>query len=539
MKRTVLIFLILPIITLSQNKDYKNFDKAVKYNVEGKINKSIKYANKALKNNPRWSQPNLLLSTIYAKNQKVQLAAEYLLKVYDENNPNDTKGIEEVVKLFYSNGFYSEALFYAEKIFSHDTNTYNTNSLIGRYIKNCKFAIKAKSEPVEFNIQNLGININTNNEEYLPAISTDGKTLVFSRKIKKNNYFQEDFFTSKIDENNIWSISKPFGNNLNTAGNEGAFSFSPNMNIAVFTACDRFDRIGSCDLYLLINTNVTNAGEIVNSEKWDSQGCFSPDGKYLYFVSNRDGGYGGKDIWRSEITNQGFEHPENVGPSINTKYDEMSPFLHSDNLTLYFASNGHIGMGDFDMYVSRRINSINEWKTPKNLGYPINTHKTENSLVVANDGKTAYYTSDNSGFGLEDIFVFQLPKSIQATEVSDLEIDIITQKNSGEFILKDVSFDSNSSTLNESSYIVLDKLILYLIKNPDIKLEVQGHTDDIGSNYDNLILSQERAKVVYDYLIKRIDNTISFKGYGETKPIINKQTGSARKINRRTSIVIQ
>ena len=539
MKRIVFILLILPIITLSQSKDYKNFDKAVKYNIEGKIDKSIKYANKALKNNPEWSQPNLLLSSIYAKNQKIQLAAEYLLKVYDENNPNDKKGLEEVVKLFYSNGFYNEALFYAEKIFSYDTNRYNTNSLIGRYIKNCKFAIIAKSEPVEFNIQNLGSKINTKNEEYLPAISIDGNTLVFSRRIKKDNYLQEDFFTSDLDENNAWTVSKPFGNNINTAGNEGAFSFSANKNIAVFTACDRIDRIGSCDLYLLTNSRITNAGKIVNSEKWDSQGCFSPDGKYLYFVSNRDGGYGGKDIWRSEITNKGFKYPENLGPSINTKYDEMSPFLHSDNLTLYFASNGHIGMGDFDIYISRRINSITEWKNPKNLGYPINTNKTENSVVVANDGKTAYYTSDNSGFGLEDIFVFQLPKSMQATEVSDLEIDIITQKNKGEVILKDVSFDSNSSSLNESSYKVLDKLILYLIKNPDIKLEVQGHTDDIGSNYDNLILSEERAKVVYDYLTKKIDNTISFRGFGETKPIINKQTVNARKINRRTSIVIE
>ena len=533
------LFILFPILSFSQTKDYKNFDKAVKYNTKGNIEKSIKYANKALDNTPGWSKPNLLLASIYANNEQIDLAADYLLKVYDVNNPNDIKGLEQVVKLYYSNGFYKEALFYAEKIIFFDTNQYGlVNIDIDRCIQNCKFAIEAIKYPVDFNPKNLGNNINSDNEEYLPAISVDGNTLVYSRRFMKNNILQEDFFISEKTTSDNWSESKFYGDNLNTYGNEGAFSFSPDKNMAVFTACDRGDRIGRCDLYLLIDGKAYNAGKVINSKEWDSQGCFSPDGKYLYFVSTREGGYGGKDIWRSEITQRGFLEPENLGSVINTKYDEMSPFLHPDNLTFYFGSNGHVGMGDDDIYVSRRRSNLESWGTPKNIGYPINTHNTENSLVVANDGITAYYTSDNSGFGLEDIFVFDLPLNMQADEISELELEIITQKIGEEIVLKNVTFASNSSEIDISSYEELDKLIAYLIKTPDLHIEIQGHTDDIGADIDNQILSNKRAKAVYDYLISKVSNQLSYIGYGESQPIIPNDSEYSRSLNRRTSFVI-
>jgi outer membrane protein OmpA-like peptidoglycan-associated protein len=217
----------------------------------------------------------------------------------------------------------------------------------------------------------------------------------------------------------------------------------------------------------------------------------------------------------------------------------MSPFLHPDNLTFYFGSNGHIGMGDDDIYVSRRKNTLKEWGYPQNIGYPINTHNTENSLVVDNDGRTAYYTSNKSGFGLEDIFVFDLPADMQADEISDLELEIITQRIGEEVVLKNVTFASNSSEIDASSYAELDKLIAYLIKTPNFQIEIQGHTDNIGSDLDNLILSDQRAKAVYDYLIIKVENKLSYIGYGESKPLVPNDSENGRGLNRRTSFVIQ
>ena len=537
MKKKILILFFLPFFCLAQNKDYKNFDKALKYSEQGNLEKAVKYANKALKNNPDWNQPNLLLASIYANNNQIELAADYLLKVYDVDNRDDFKGIEQIFNLYYSNGFYDKALFFADKL-AHFNNKFRISKDIDRKVKNCKFAIKSIKNPFDFNPINLGKNINSNYEEYLPAISVDGKKLVFSRRYLKGDFLQEDFFISEKSQTGSWSVSIPYDNNLNTDGNEGAFSFSPNTEKVVFTACDRLDGLGRCDLYLYVDGKIFNAGETLNSKEWDSQGCFSPDGKYLYFVSTREGGYGGKDIWRSKIFNNTFLDPENMGPIINTKFDEMSPFLHPDNLTLYFASNGHVGMGDYDLFISRRKTTVNSWGLPKNMGYPINTHNTENSLIVSTDGKTAYFASNQSGFGKEDIFQFELSEDLQAESLDNLEIDIITKKMGDEIILKNVIFTTNSFSLEESSFLELDKLIVYLKKNPSLEIEIQGHTDDVGNDLENQILSERRAYVVYEYLSSKVNNRLKHKGFGESVPLKSNTSEEGRAINRRTSFII-
>ena len=167
------------------------------------------------------------------------------------------------------------------------------------------------------------------------------------------------------------------------------------------------------------------------------------------------------------------------------------------------------------------------------MGYPINTHNTENSLIVAANGKTAYYASDVSGFGKEDIFQFVLPENLQAEPLEELELGIITQQAGEEVILKNVSFESNSYALEETSFIELDKLIAYLKKNPNLQIEIQGHTDDVGNEIENQLLSEQRASVVFEYLSPRVNNTLSHKGFGESQSL-----GNNRKINRRTSFII-
>jgi len=537
MRTLVLILFLLPSISFAQTKDYKTYDKAVKYNNEGNIEKAIKYANKALKNNAYWRKPNLLLASIYVNNNQIELAADYLLKVYDATNPEDVMGIEQIAKLYYSNSYYENALYYFKAAQQLNADVLERKTAL--FINNCIFSMDAIRQPVAFNPENLGENINTEMEEYLPALSIDGNTLVFTKRIAEKGYVpQEDFYISTRNEEGDWQEAMAYPGAINTARNEGAFSFSADKEIVVYTACNRDDGQGRCDLYLMLNNTTYNAGEIINTKHWESQGCFSPDGKYLYFVSNRPGGYGGKDIWRSEITQKGFLPAENLGDTINTQYDEMSPFLHPDNLTLYFASDGHVGMGDDDLFVSRRANSQKEWGIPKNMGYPINTHNSENSLIVASNGKTAYYTSDVSGFGKEDIFQFDLPEHLQAELLEELELEIITQQAGEEVVLKNVSFTSNSYELEETSFIELNKLISYLKKNPKLQIEIQGHTDDVGDEIDNQILSEKRAKVVFEYLSNKVENTLSYKGFGEMKPLVPNETTNGRMINRRTSFVI-
>ena len=554
-----IILFLLPLISFSQTKDYKTYDKASSYFQAGKLEKSKKLSLRLIQDNSDWDYPHLLLASIYEEQGEIDLSVNHLLNVYLKDNPNYTNGIEKIAKLFYNNGRYSKSIYYFEKLLEIDStflakdislsefkNIYGNpvyKLSVDKILQNCNFAIKAIEEPVSFDSYNMGENINSSFAEYLPAISVNNKLFFITRRLEyEDGYSNEEFFISKRDNDGNWSGAFRLNAPINTSGNEGAISLSANGMLLVFTACERRNGYGDCDLYFSYKfedwSNPVNIGENINSKKSDKQPSLSPDGKYLYFVSNRKGGYGGLDIWKTEITytKNGkirFMKPVNLGPTINTRYDEMSPFIHTDNLTLYFASNGHVGMGNYDLLLSRRVTSQSNWCNPINLGYPINTYRTENSLIVASDGNTAYYASDKSGFGKEDIFQFDLPKNLQAEPLVDLEMDIITNKAGEEVILKNVSFASNSYALEESSFAELNKLITYLQKNPNFVIEIQGHTDNVGNETDNQILSEQRAKVVFEHISAKVNNKLTYKGFGESQLL-----GDDKEKNRRTSFVI-
>lgn len=252
----------------------------------------------------------------------------------------------------------------------------------------CTNAMSLLKHPVEFNCVNLGDNINSDDDEYWPSLTVDGKTIIFTRLVgsnaakgKNHTMAQEDFYTSKL-VNNVWQPSVPL-TELNTAYNEGAQSISTDGKLIFFTACTRSDGCGSCDIYFSRNkdglwSTPKNAGYPVNTSAWESQPSISANGETLYFVSNRPGGKGGMDIWKcdlkgfSKLGNPMWATPVNLGDSINTPGNEISPFIHSDGKTLYFASDYWPGMGGYDIFYSRQKGD-NEWSKPKNLGYPINT----------------------------------------------------------------------------------------------------------------------------------------------------------------------
>ncbi|MDG2058629.1 MAG: OmpA family protein [Flavobacteriales bacterium] len=540
MRKISFILFLVPLVMFSQSqRDQKKYNNIVELIKQNELELAKQESYKLLKKNKDWKKPHLLLSNIFLKEQNYEKGVEEFFKYYNINSQKSSFPVFQLAEVFYKEGVYLEAL----KYFNISANLSEEENKYSHYINNCRFAIDAMENPVKFDFKNMGKNINTENAEYLPFISADGNEFIFTRLLEfEEGMFQEDFYKSeKI--NGDWIESLPM--EINTIQNEGSVTVSADGSFLIYTACNREDGKGRCDLYLCVkqengkwskSENVSN----INSRDWESQACFSPDLRYVYFVSDRRGGYGGDDIWRSEITRFGFSSPENLGLTINTKEDEMSPFFHPDNLTFYFASEGHTGMGDFDLFVSRRLHSDTFWGIPENLGYPINSHNTENSLVVSNDGKTAYFVSDKSGYGKEDIFTFQLPEDKRSTKISELELEIITQNNGNEIILKNVLFETDSYELVETSFIELNTLINYLKKNPKIKIHIEGHTDNISDDKHNLILSDNRAAKVYGYLVDRgvSSERLSYKGYGESKPISTNKTDQGRRQNRRTSFII-
>jgi outer membrane protein OmpA-like peptidoglycan-associated protein len=319
-------------------------------------------------------------------------------------------------------GNFSRAMEAVDK-FLTISNLNETSRKAGEYRKACyRFALDyahdKKITDYKFEPTNLGDSVNTEVSEYYPTVTIDGNKLIFTRRV---NHINEDFYESdRVDGH--WSQAKSLPGNINTNMNEGAQNISQDGQWLIFTGCNFPDGLGSCDLYISYLTpdgwsTPENLGETINTESWESAPSLSPDKRDLYFTSNRPGGYGGNDIYISHrMPNGQWTAPENLGPEINTAGNESAPFIHADNQSLYFTSNGHPGYGGDDLFVSRKgLKGV--WGKPENLGYPINTIENEGSLVVAADGKTAYYASDraDSRGGL-DIYTFELRSDVRPAQ---------------------------------------------------------------------------------------------------------------------------
>lgn len=282
-----------------------------------------------------------------------------------------------------------------------------------------EFALLQKGrigEDYVLEMTNLGPRVNSENLEYYPSITIDGERLIFTRRVNND----EDFYECRLIRGE-WTAAEPVEGKINTNLNEGAQNISQDGEWLIFTGCNYPEGEGSCDLYIAYFnpktgwTEPKNLGYGINTEYWESAPSLSPDKRVLYFSSNRPGGYGGKDIWMTMRTPEGkWTQPRNMGPDINTSGDETCPFIHADNQSLYFNSNGHPGYGSSDIFLSRKGDD-GEWGIPENLGYPVNSIDEEGSLIVAADGVTAYYASDRSdGKGGLDLYAFRLPDTVKA-----------------------------------------------------------------------------------------------------------------------------
>ena len=278
-----------------------------------------------------------------------------------------------------------------------------------------KFGSHAVKNPVPFNSKNAGAAINSPMDEYFPGTTADEQTLIYTR-LEPN--VTENFYVSKKGTDHAWTKSFNMGPPINTEDNEGTVSLSADGQYVFFTACNRPNGEGSCDLYFSLLDGdqwrePKSLGFPINTRAWESQPSVSFDAKTLYFSSNRPGGYGGMDIWYSNYSKGRWSPPVNLGPEVNTPGNEESPFIAKDDLTLYFSSDGHLGMGGNDLFITRKQTN-GKWGKPENLGYPVNSFKDERCLAVAADGINAYIATERpGGFGGLDIWAFELHEKIR------------------------------------------------------------------------------------------------------------------------------
>lgn len=298
-------------------------------------------------------------------------------------------------------------------------------------IANCKFAIEAIKHPMNYELVNLGSNVNSDWDEFLAAITADDEQIVFTVKHPRDNgtvcafcLNEEDLYSSTKSPDGGWGQRQLLGPPIKTGYNEGAQCLSPDGKYLLYTMCDADFGMGSCDLYWAKRmgdkwSRPRNFGAPVNSGAWESQPTMAADGMTIYFASSRPGGYGGMDIWKTTMTAEGeFSIPENLGPAINTPGDDAAPFIHSDGRTLYFASNGRVGMGGYDLYYAT-LQPDGSWSEPKNMGYPINSPADEINIFINAMGTMAYVASDkDGGFGGLDLYSFVLDDQLRPNPVT-------------------------------------------------------------------------------------------------------------------------
>ncbi|HPZ36407.1 MAG TPA: OmpA family protein [Bacteroidales bacterium] len=577
----------------------------------------------------------LALTYIYKPDNNFTLAEQYLKKVIDACPDEIPEAYFHLGKLAYTTNQKCDAINYFKKFLTYqgDFDTLFTEAKM--LMKWSEEICELINNPVPFNPK-IVKGISSQLDDYLVSLSPDNEIAYYTRKTKDyqiSGYksepaFQEKFYYSYRIADNVFDNGKEMPYPFNRNENEGGATITGNNKELIYTVCKMVTsprQYYNCDLYSSKNikgywTDIVPLERVNRPDTWESMPSVTADGKELYFVSNRPGGVGGYDIYKSFKDENGeWSEPINVGEPINTPGDEKSPFIHTDTRTLYFSSNGHPGMGGYDIYYVK-LNDNNEKPEVKNIGYPINTENDEMGFIVSIDGKYGYFSSNNiknESIGGMDFYYFPLyneakpeevilikgnlksedtTKPIKATvQIKSMEskhITFIPVDEDGDYVasllknedylltikgedivyqstyvaakdsitapviklemevqpievgkhyrLHNIYFAFNSADILANSQKVLDEFIVFLNDHPTLQISIEGHTDNVGSDEFNLILSENRAKAVYNYLVNNgIDaNRLQYKGFGESSPIATNETEEGRAMNRRTEFVI-
>lgn len=373
----------------------------------------------------------------------------------------------ECGEAYFFQGNLSQALYYYDQYESFKENNYTNkkkemglekeydDALIVRKT-NVRFVAEANAIPnLDVQLTNLGKNVNSPDNEYLPAILSNGHRIVYTRDSRGRN---ENIITSVKDETGNWTTGRAFDEKINSHTNEGMAKFSTDGKRFYFTGCKRPDTDGGCDIYeaeMSIFGEVTSVKHVegINANTWDSQACPTCNEDAIYFSSNRKGGYGGTDIYVSYKGENGlWSEPVNLGPNVNTEKDEEAPFIATDGKTLYFTSNGLPGFGEGDLFISKYAGNV--WGKPVNLGAPINSSSKELGFFLQGDGKTAYLASARpSGSGGLDIYEIKLPEEFRPEPMNHIQgvvVDNVTDKPiKTKFVIRRIGerydYHSNSS----------------------------------------------------------------------------------------------
>ena len=617
----ILLLFLLPGMVLAQDLHSRSkkaialYEKARNLYRAGNWFSSLSLLKKALDKDHSFDEAILLTHQILIKRGQIARADSLYQKLESEVAPEfRNRMLLDGAYYHYSEGHYEKALRLKSQI-EGEVKAID-HQLYELVKKSIDYAFKEKQHPVEVTFTELPSPLNDHPQQYFPSI-TSNDMLVFTVRRKGGRRDENIFFSSK--KAGVWTKPASISANINTDRNEGTATISADGRTLVFTGCNKRGGVGSCDLYLAEHiagewTKPRLLPETINTRYWESQPSLSQDGRQLYFVSKRPDGYGGQDIWWSRKVKSEWQPAINLGKTINTGFDDCSPYIHPDGRTLFFASRGRIGFGGYDLYKTTRLN-LKQWVEPENLGYPINTHRDQIGYTISSDG-WAYYSGGDYDHE-ERLYRFKMPAEllpakplyalngtvsdemtgqalaagvivanvatdstllVSASEPEEGRFRLLMDKNDNAYlyikkkgyllfradmrelfargteaeialkplkvgdkvVLQNILFQLNSAALDEKATKELDLAVDFILENPEVKVEIAGHTDSRGSETYNLELSKSRAFSVYTYFLQKgvPKENLIFKGYGESRPIVSGSDPNAAALNRRIELVI-
>jgi OmpA-OmpF porin, OOP family len=425
----------VPLSTKSQ-KAIELYQQADNYRVRGQYMEAIRLLNQAIDKDKNFAEAYYRLGLVYMSMKNYPLAITNF-----EQGLALTSDVRKQKVYWYDLGEaclitaqYEQAVKYLSDFIRVENQNRQKAAQAEQFLASAQFALEHAAVNAAYRLRPLSDTVNRFALQYFPVLTADQQQLIFTRRLGNGAEHDEDLVISHKDARGQWTAPESISSAINSSLNEGTCTISADGRKLIFTSCVGRQGFGSCDLFESQKiggewTVPVNLGPNVNSAEWESQPALSADGRTLYFVSDRRGGLGRRDIWVSTLDESGnWRKAVNLGPPVNTVYDEISPFIHANGRRLYFASKGHTGFGGYDIFFSEKGTS--NWTAPVNAGRPINDHEDQFALFITADGERAYFsheeTSDKSS--RSRIYEVQIPEGERITFRSNYVSGVVTDK---------------------------------------------------------------------------------------------------------------
>ncbi len=611
-----------PTLSTKNKKAIELYTEADNYRIRGQYREALSLLDQAIEKDKNFSEAYFRQAIIYKSQRNYPKSTELYLKGLSLTMDQKKQKVYyyELGENYLLEGDYEKSQQFLDRYLDAEILNKPRIDQATLWKRNVQYALRNKKIASQFQPHQLSDSVNAFAMQYFPVLTADEQELIFTRRKGGGQEDDEDLVVCKKDSTGKWQKPVSISSNINTPLNEGTCTISADGRQLIFTSCIGRRGYGSCDLFESRKigeewTKPINLGPEINSAAWESQPSLSADGRMLFFVSDRRGGVGNKDLYISyKLDENKWSKAENLGPKINTPFEEISPFIHVNGRTLFFASNGKPGFGGYDLYRSERENG--QWAEPANFGFPVNNHEDQFSLFITADGQHGFYShEDNQKINSSEIFEINVPEELQLRYKSNYVKGIVRDKKtklplkarvelfninkneltsyvasdsvSGEYlmvltqgadyglyvsrpgylfqslnfnyeiqenlvpvaldvllepvetgasaVMNNLFFDFNKYELKDKSITEMGKALRFLNDNPKVRVEISGHTDNVGTSAGNLQLSLKRAQSVATYLIAHgiASTRIIQKGYGADKPLKPNDTEENKQINRR------